>query len=52
MKIVRIVFDSYKKVLGRKNPAANKRPDLANQFWSILLGTEQLLLFNSDKNKT
>ena len=32
MKIVPVVFESYKKVLGRKNPAANKRPDQENQF--------------------
>ena len=52
MKIVRVVFDRYKKVLGRKNPAAIKRPDQANQFWSILLGSEQLALFHSDKHKS
>jgi hypothetical protein len=52
MKIVRVVFESYKKVLGRKNPAANKRPNQANQFWSILPGTEQLPFFHSDKYKT
>ena len=52
MKIVRVVFESYKKLLGRKNPAANKRPDQANQFWSILLRTEQLPLSHSEKHKT
>jgi hypothetical protein len=51
MEIVRVVFESCKKVLGRKNPAANKRPDKANQFWSILLCPEQLPLFHSDKHK-
>ena len=51
MKIVRVVFESYKKVLERKNPAANKRPDQANQFWSILQRAEQLRLFHSDKHK-
>ena len=52
MKIVRVVFESYKKLLGRKNPAANKRPDQENQLWSILLCAEQLPLFHSDKHKT
>jgi hypothetical protein len=52
MKIVRVVFESYKKVLGRKNLAANKRPDQANKFWSMLVRAEQLPLFNSDKHKT
>jgi hypothetical protein len=51
MKIVRVVFESYKKLLGRKNLAANKRPDQANPFWSILLRAEQLRLCNSDKHK-
>ena len=52
MKIVRVVFESYKKVLGRKNPAANKRPDQENQFWNMLLCEEQLPLLKSDKHKT
>ena len=52
MKIVRVVFESYKKVLERKNPAANKQPDKENQFWSILLCAEQLPFFHSDKHKT
>jgi hypothetical protein len=30
MKIVHVVFDSYKRVLGRKNLTTNKRPDQAN----------------------
>jgi len=51
MKIVRVVFESYKKVLERKNPAANKRPDQENQFWSTLLRAEQLPLFHLDKHK-
>ena len=52
MKIVPVVFESYKKVLGRKNLAANKRPDLASQLWSLLLCAEQLNLFHSEKHKT
>jgi hypothetical protein len=51
MKIVFVVFENCKKVLRRKNPAANKRPNQENQFWSILLCAEQLPLFHSDKHK-
>jgi hypothetical protein len=52
MKIFVVVFESYKMVLGRKNSTANKRPDQASKFWSILLRAEQIPLFHSDKPKT
>jgi hypothetical protein len=52
MKIILVFIESYKKVLGKKNSAANKRPDQANQYWSILLRAEELPLFHSDKHKT